>query len=940
MKSKSTLISFIAFFVLVLILSNCKTSSVAVEDEPPVWTWETLEVNGTPTARHEAGLAALDNKIYLIGGRRINPTSVFNTSSDTWEEKSETPIEIHHFQPVTLGDKIYLIGAMTGGWPRERPLEKVMVYHPATDEYRYTHEIPEHRRRGGAGVAVYNGKIYVIGGITNGHMDGYKPWFDEYDPVTGEWKALPDAPTSRDHFQAVVIGDKLYAFAGRNTSKRTEQDMALTIQHGNVFDFKTGRWDAVTTDLAIPTLRAGNSIFAWQDEIVVGGGESTAHVVAHNEVEAYNVNSKKWRAWPSMKRGRHGTGLVTVGNYVYTASGCGNRGGEPELTSIERLKLPIKNTVAPVLASDDTEVFSQWHTVTRSFQGPTTSEDAETNPFLDYRLTVDFTHSESQYKVRGYFAADGDAAESSASSGNVWKVKFTPDKLGEWTYKAVLHSGKDIALEKDLSIGQNIALSNSTGNFVVTRSDKDGVDFRAHGRLEAADGYFRFAGTDNYWMKGGTNSPENLLAIEDFDGTYRIPAKGKDGEAPPPLDLHKYAPHIQDWKTGDPTWQNGKGKGLIGAMNYLASMGMNADYFLTLNILGDGKDVWPYVSPDDFTRFDVSKLAQWDIVFSHMQSKGILLHMVTQETENERMLDDGDTGRLRQLYYNELIARFGHHLALVWNLGEENGPAPWAPDGQNDAQRKAMASYLKANDPYNHPVLLHTHSHNPLREDILNDIVGYKDVDGLSLQVDKREGASKVVSRWKEAATKTGHEWLITMDEIGMWHTATLPDELDPDHNTIRRYAMWGTLLSGGAGVEWYFGAKYPQNDLSSEDWRVRNRLWQLTAYAQQFFEDYLPYWEMEPEHSLVSDSTTYCLHKKGEVYAIYTPDIKSYTLDMSNVSGEFDIEWYDPLEGGLLKNGSVTKVMGGKVIDLGNPPKLESTKVNQDWVVLVRKIE
>ena len=934
MKFTTTFIIIIQIVGSLFLLTNCGQSGNAD------WRWETIVTNGEPTARHEAGLAAYNDKIYLIGGRRINPTSIYDIKANKWSDTSPTPMEIHHFQPVTISNAIYMVGAMTGGWPTEKPLEQVLVYYPDSDEYKYTHTIPEHRRRGGAGAVLHNGKIYLIGGITNGHMDGYKPWFDEYDPKTGEWKTLPDAPIARDHFQAVVIGDKLYAFAGRNTSRRTNQDMKLTIEHGNVFDFKTGKWEAVTNDLALPTLRAGNSAFVWQDEIIIGGGESTAHLVAHSEVEAYNVNSRSWRKWPSLNEGRHGTGLVVVGDHVYTASGCGNRGGEPELTTIEKLKLPTEKYLAPNVVSDKTLIYAQWHTVTKSFEGPETSENASINPFLDYRLIVEFTHAEAKYTVRGYYAADGYAAESSAKSGNKWHVKFTPDKVGEWTYKAVLHEGTDIALDKDHTQGKQIELSDSSGKFIVTRSDKDGKDFRAHGRLVAVDGYFKFAGTDNYWMKAGTNSPENLLAIEDIDDTYRIKAKGKDGEAPPPLNLHKYAPHLQDWKTGDPTWQNGKGKGLIGAINYLASMGMNADYFLTLNILGDGKDVWPYVSPDDFSRFDVSKLAQWDIVFSHMQSKGILLHVVVQETENETMLDNGDTGRLRQLYFNELIARFGHHLALVWNLGEENGPAPWAPDGQNDAQRKAMASYLKANDPYGHPVLLHTHSYDPLREDILNDIVGYKDVDGLSLQANIRETASEVVTRWKKAAGETGHEWLITMDEIGEWHTAVLTDELDPDHNTIRQYAMWGTLLSGAAGVEWYFGAKYPHNDLSSEDWRQRNRLWELTAHAQQFFEQYLPYWEMKPEHGLINNPDAYCLRKEGEIYAIYLPDTKRYTIDLKNAEGDFTVEWYDPLEGGDLQLGAVKEIIGGKVVELGSPPKLATQKKNQDWVVLIRKKE
>jgi len=49
------------------------------------------------------------------------------------------------------------------------------------------------------------------------------------------------------------------------------------------------------------------------------------------------------------------------------------------------------------------------------------------------------------------------------------------------------------------------------------------------------------------------------------------------------------------------------------------------------------------------------------------------LHFKTQECEIVNLLDNGELGPQRKLYYRELIARFGHHLALNWNLGEEVG---------------------------------------------------------------------------------------------------------------------------------------------------------------------------------------------------------------------------------------------------------------------------
>ncbi len=899
------------------------------------WKWEEVIGTGQPEARHEAGFVALGDTLYLMGGRGIKPTSIFNTQTNTWENRAKPPLEIHHFQPVVFGDNIYIMGAMTGAWPNEKPLEKILIYDSRTDTYQFGDTIPQGRRRGGAGCVVYNDKIYLLGGIVNGHMNGYQSWFDVYDPKTGQWEILPDAPNARDHFQAVVQNDKLYAFAGRNTSKATDQDIALTTIYGNRYDFNENRWDNVTHNLAIPTPRAGNFGFSWNNEIVIGGGESAAQTKAHRELEAFHTKNGTWRAWPQLKEGRHGTGFAVVGDYVYVASGSGNRGGEPELTSMERLKLP-KDTSDELGASMEKpiNVYSQYHTVTLSFTGEETSETSEENPFLNYLLTVQFSKDSITKTVRGFYAADGNAGETSANAGAVWKVRFNPQSTGKWTYNAKLSKGDSIALLGKHEKGTPIVLANEKGDFFVSRSDKELPDVRAKGTLKVENGYFKFAHSDQYWLKMGANSPENFLGYEDFDGTYRIKAKARESEAAPPEAVHTFTPHIKDWKTGDPTWKNDKGKGIIGAVNYLANTGMNSVYFLTMNINGDGKDVWPYVSPEDFTRFDVSKLAQWEVLFKHMQQKGIALHIVLQETENENLLDNGDTGPLRQLYLQELIARFGHHNGLIWNLGEENGPANWSPIGQNDAQRKAMAKFLKENDPYGHPVLLHTHSHDPLRKDILDSILGYPHVDGLSLQQSEREHAPAIVAHWKKKSKGTTNPWAISMDEIGIWHTGAKIDKDDPEHYTLVRYALWGTLLSGAAGVEWYFGGRQPHNDLNSEDWGQRDQLWKFTNNAKAFFETYLSYWKMKPCQKLLSNTQAFALSKSNDIYAIYVPGGSSTTLNLSNVNGSYTIHWYHPWKGGELVTGSTAMISGGQTVLLGQPPY----DIQKDWVALLRK--
>ena len=226
------------------------------------------------------------NFIYWVAGE-LNPSDRFDPQTNRWQSLSSTPIEIHHFQPVVYKDAIYLVGAMTGGWPNEVGLDRVLVYYPKDDRFEFTHPIPEHRRRGGAGAVLYKNKIYLVGGITNGHNNGYRAWVDEYDPETGNWRVLPDAPHARDHFQAVVLDDKLYAFAGRRSSTATGQPLSLVVEHGNVFNFDTETWEPVKERHKLPTLRAGSAAFTWNNEVLIGGGESAVQEPAHSEIDGF-----------------------------------------------------------------------------------------------------------------------------------------------------------------------------------------------------------------------------------------------------------------------------------------------------------------------------------------------------------------------------------------------------------------------------------------------------------------------------------------------------------------------------------------------------------------------------------------------------------------------------------------------------------------------------
>lgn len=298
-------------------------------------SWETLSTENTCTNRHENALAAVKDKLILLGGRGIKPTESFNLKTKKWTQHVETPIEMHHFQAITFQNEVWVLGAFTEGYPHETPIPNIYIFNPEKNEWRVGPEIPADRRRGAAGVFVYKDKIYIVCGIQDGHWDGHVAWMDEYDPKSKQWKKLPDAPHVRDHVQAVVVDDKIYVAGGRRSTARIGQVLNTTEAAVDVYDFKSGKWSTLPEGSNLPTLRAGNATVVLDKKVIVIGGESGEQVPAHNEVEALNTRTMKWEKLPPLKEGRHGTGAVVVNGKIYTAAGSGNRGGGPELNSIE-----------------------------------------------------------------------------------------------------------------------------------------------------------------------------------------------------------------------------------------------------------------------------------------------------------------------------------------------------------------------------------------------------------------------------------------------------------------------------------------------------------------------------------------------------------------------------------------------------------------------------
>ncbi|MEM1448040.1 MAG: NPCBM/NEW2 domain-containing protein [Planctomycetota bacterium] len=300
---------------------------------PTAWEFLASSDGTTPTCRHEAAMVELDGKLYLMGGRGSRPVEEYDPVTGRWRSLGKPPFEVHHFQPVVLDGTVYVVGAFTGGFPNENNVPGVWTWEPVSNVWTQVSTIPAARRRGSAGTFVREGKIYLVCGNNQGHNGGARPWFDEYDPVTQSWTALPDAPRARDHFLSVLIGDRLVLAGGRTTDLPNPFDG--TVPEVDVYDFGTGTWSTLGED--IPTERAGTMAVPVGRYAVVVGGESDSQFVAHDETEALDVVADRWVTLPPLVRGRHSGGIGVVDGRIYVASGSGNRGGTPELDTLETI---------------------------------------------------------------------------------------------------------------------------------------------------------------------------------------------------------------------------------------------------------------------------------------------------------------------------------------------------------------------------------------------------------------------------------------------------------------------------------------------------------------------------------------------------------------------------------------------------------------------------
>ena len=493
----------------------------------------------------------------------------------------------------------------------------------------------------------------------------------------------------------------------------------------------------------------------------------------------------------------------------------------------------------------DLGTFHKWHKVEVALPGPDSSVTADPNPFA-VLVTVAFEGPGGTFKVPGFYDGDG----KGGSSGNVWKVRFSPNATGQWTFT---------------SSSREPGLDGYRGRFTVDAVPGDAPALLKWGRLQYAGGHYLKFADGGYWIKAGLDDPENFLG-KPFGG-----------------------------------WEEKKR-----VVDYLGSKGCNSIYVMTNTIApGDANDTWPWLGDTpakakvNSSRFDPARLARWDDFFAYCQMRNVVLHVV--------LLDDSAWHDFdHELYYREMVARFGYLPAVIWNIGEE------AFEAYTEKEQLECAALLRRLDPYRHPLTIHLGPNWPY--------MGNKDFDLTSIQTKPGGGKdfttvampdlNAIVIRNRQASAAKGRPLAVMIDES--------PGITKVDQAT--RYKLRSTVLYpvflGGGGYELHYRDPYTGGGSITPE--LLGPMLDDMRLAREFVES-LPFEQMAAHNELLSAAGGgFCLAKPGVAYGIYLKGPDTALVDLSGTTGAYQVKWYD-VTSGRTTAGPV--VMGGGKRSLGTPP-------------------
>lgn len=502
-------------------------------------------------------------------------------------------------------------------------------------------------------------------------------------------------------------------------------------------------------------------------------------------------------------------------------------------------------------------------------QPPAEGDPSPGNPWLDWRMDLTLQDpGGGLWIVPGFFAGDGEGAPR----GDVWSVRFTPPAagVGLWEGTATLRQGPAVNVDGPTDARGTTVFARPVRFRVEPPPAAAGEGLFDRGPIRPdGDGRLRDA-NGRLFVKAGFGGPENLLGYAGFEGAQDGLDGGPPGETGGAPDfLHRFKAHLEHWREGDPDWARAgrprAGRGLIGALNRAAELGANALYVVPMNLGGDGRDTFPFVTnsgggqspldPDHVLHYSVARLAQWSVALEHAQRRGLYVQLVLAEREPTNIAWLGPAlGTRRRLFLKQMVAHFGALPGIEWTLCEENAAPGASTFAQfTVAELEAQAHWIRAWDVAQHPRSVHVDPNDLglFEAMIAEGRSGWLECASLQVNGDGPGEHHLYGELLEECAalfeSGAGRRVVVHLDEPGDFrhgaasedHPAAWAHVPYAGPEARRRGVLYDALLSG-AGVMWYPGTWELVDgggDLTVEDLDTRGQLMGWTRVAREVFE-------------------------------------------------------------------------------------------------------
>jgi len=315
MKAQSSYAAILVVLIIILLVPSTLPLKIVANASPIVAaenSWTTMAP--MPTARAQFGVAVVDGKIYAIGGANnsasgpnvLSVNEEYDPAKNSWTTKAPMPTARHSFGIAVYQNKIYCIGGSING-PHLTVNE---VYDPATDIWETKTPMPT--ARAGLCANTVDGIIYLMGGEPANTTN------EAYDPVTDSWSTRAQVSEGIVYSPSAAVEDKIYLFGSLSNPNSNQ-----------IYDPETDTWtfgsalpDGVSEGAAAATSGANAPV-----RIYVMGGQTTyvsngyafANFSDLNQV--YNPDSNTWSKATPIPTELRLFGLAAANDTFYAIGG-------------------------------------------------------------------------------------------------------------------------------------------------------------------------------------------------------------------------------------------------------------------------------------------------------------------------------------------------------------------------------------------------------------------------------------------------------------------------------------------------------------------------------------------------------------------------------------------------------------------------------------------